>query len=218
MRHEDKPDFAGLMVSIGEYYGREISDGLIGMYWQGLQHYDLAAVRDALNRHVANPDSGQFMPKIADIAKMLGGTTQDSALRAWAKVDQAVRRVGTYRDVAFDDPLIHRVLHDMGGWVAMGQKTEDEWPFVAKEFENRYRGFRARSETPEYPPFLNGIAGMQNRQHGFQTEPPMLIGNPTLAQQVMQLGSEKPMIGFTQAGAVGADLRLVGDQRDEGAA
>jgi len=148
MRHEDKPEFAGMMVSIGEYYGREISDGLMGMYWQGLQHYDLAAVRDAMNRHVANPDSGQFMPKIADISKMLAGTTQDAALRAWAKVDQAVRRVGTYRDVAFDDPLIHRVLHDMGGWVAMGSKTEDEWPFVAKEFENRYRGFRARSETP----------------------------------------------------------------------
>jgi hypothetical protein len=218
MRHEDKPDFAGLMVSIGEYYGREISDGLMDMYWHGLQHYDLAAVRDALNRHVSNPDSGQFMPKIADITKMLGGTTQDSALRAWAKVDQAVRRVGTYRDVAFDDPLIHRVLHDMGGWVAMGQKTEDEWPFVAKEFENRYRGFRARSETPEYPPVLNGIAGMHNRQQGHQIEPPMLIGNPTLAQQVMKLGSEKPMIGFTQAGAVGADLRLVSDQRDEGAA
>lgn len=211
MRHEDKPEFAGLMVSIGEYYGREISDGLIGMYWQGLRHYDLAAVRDAINRHVANPDSGQFMPKIADIGKMLAGTTQDAALRAWAKVDQAARRVGTYRDVAFDDPLIHRVLHDMGGWVALGSKTEDEWPFVAKEFENRYRGFRARSDTPEYPPFLSGIAGMHNRLNGFKADPPMLIGNPTKAQEVMRLGCDKPLIGFTKAGEAGAALRLVDD-------
>lgn len=208
MKHEDKPDFAGLMVSIGEYYGREVSDNLIGMYWQGLQHYDLAAVRDALNRHVANPDSGQFMPKIADISKMLAGTTQDAALRAWAKVDQAMRRVGTYRDVAFDDPLIHRVLHDMGGWVALGNKNEDEWPFVAKEFENRYRGFKARSETPEYPPVLVGIAGMQNRQNGFHNDPPMLIGNPAQAQAVIEAGVDKALIGFVQAGS--SALRLVG--------
>lgn len=212
MTHEDKPAFAHLMASLGEYYGREISDGLIGMYWQGLQHYDLAAVKDAMNRHVANPDSGQWMPKIADISKMLAGTTQDAALRAWAKVDQAVRRVGTYRDVAFDDPLIHRVLHDMGGWVSLGTKNEDEWPFVAKEFENRYRGFKARSETPEYPPFLVGIAGIHNQQKGHESEPPMLIGNPTKAQEVMRLGCDKPMIGFEQASEVGARLRLVDDK------
>lgn len=215
MRHEDKPDFAGLMVSIGEYYGREVSDNLIGMYWQGLQHYDLAAVRDAMNRHVANTDSGQFMPKIADIGKMLAGTTQDAALRAWAKVDQAVRRIGTYRDVVFDDPLIHRVLHDMGGWVAMGSKTEDEWPFVAKEFENRYRGFRARSETPEYPPMLSGISGMYNQQKGFKAEQPMLIGDPAKAQEVRRLGCDKAMIGFTQAGEYG--LRLVSEVVDSAA-
>jgi len=215
MKHEDKPAFAAMMASLGEYYGRDVSDGLIGMYWQGLRHYDLAAVRDALNRHVANPDSGQFMPKIADIAKMLGGTTQDAALRAWAKVDQAVRHLGTYRDVVFDDPLIHRVLHDMGGWVALGTKTEDEWPFVAKEFENRYRGFKARGETPDYPPMLVGICGMQNRQNGYQADPPTLIGNPTAAQAVLRGGVDKPLIGFTAAGQV--HLSLVGDA-EEGAA
>lgn len=217
MKHEDKPAFAAMMASLGEYYGREIGEGVIGMYWQGLQHYDLAAVRDAMNRHVANPDSGQWMPKIADISKMLAGTTQDAALRAWAKVDQAVRRVGSYRDVAFDDPLIHRVLHDMGGWVALGNKTEDDWPFVAKEFENRYRGFRARGEIPEYPGVLIGIAGSQNRMAGFKSEQPTLIGNPTKAQEVMRLGCDKPMIGFTQAGEAGANLRLV-SEAGEGAA
>jgi hypothetical protein len=197
MKHEDKSEFSALMASVGEYYGREVSDGLMGMYWQGLKNYDFPAVRDAMNRHVANPDTGQFMPKIADVAKMLGGTTQDSALRAWAKVDQAVRRIGPYRDVAFDDPLIHRVLHDMGGWVAFGHKNDDEWPFVAKEFENRYRGFKARSEIPDYPPLLIGIAGMHNQQHGYELEPPILIGNPTQAQEVMRLGSTKSLIGFT---------------------
>lgn len=207
MTNHDKPEFAQLMAALSEYYNRDMSPGLIGMYWQGLQHYDLAAVREALNMHMQNPDSGQFMPKIADISKMLGGTTQDAALRAWAKVDQAIRKVGVYADVAFDDPLIHRVLHDMGGWIALGNKTEDEWPFTAKEFENRYRGYRVRSAKPDYPPVLVGIAGAHNRRGNFDLQPPILIGDIDAARNVMLGGIEKPLIGFTDASSTA--LRLV---------
>lgn len=217
MKSTDKQEFASLMVALAEYYSKEVSEGILGMYWQGLEQYDITAIREALNRHMRNPDSGQFMPKIADIARMLGGSTQDAALQAWAKVDQAVRRVGTYADVAFDDPLIHRVLHDMGGWIAMGQKNEDEWPFVAKEFENRYRGFRMRSEAPEYPHLLTGIAGAHNRKGGFVTDPPILIGNPLKAQQVMKGGTDKPLIGLTRMADAAASLRLVEDKGENAA-
>lgn len=207
----DKREFAALMAALGDYYGRELSDAVIGMYWQGLERYEIAAVREALNRHMQNPDSGHFFPKIADIARMLGGTTQDAALVAWAKVDQAVRRVGTYADVVFDDPLIHRVLHDMGGWMALGTKTEDEWPFVAKEFENRYRGFRMRSEKPEYPPVLIGIAGAHNRKGGHSLQAPILIGDQVKAHAVMKGGTDKPLIGFASAGQAFSMLSLVDD-------
>lgn len=199
MTESDKKAFAEMMISLGEYYGKSVSQGLIGMYWQGLKHYDLSAVREALNRHVANPDTGQFMPKIADVSKMLTGTSSDKALNAWAKVDKAVRRVGPYASVAFDDPLIHRVLNDMGGWISLGTKTEDEWPFVAREFENRYRGFSMRGEVPDYPPVMVGLSEAHNRVNGHKVQLPMLIGNADKAKEVIALGNEKPMIGFTQA-------------------
>lgn len=211
MTSRDKHEFAALMAALGDYYGRDLSDAVIGMYWQGLERYDIAALREALNRHMHNPDTGQFFPKIADISRMLSGTTQDAALVAWAKVDQAVRRVGTYADVVFDDPLVHRVLHDMGGWMALGTKTEDEWPFVAKEFENRYRGYRMRSERPEYPPVLIGIAGAHNRKGGHQLQPPMLIGDHSAARSVMAGGVDKPLIGFVSAGQTFSLLSLVDD-------
>lgn len=169
------------------------------IYWQGLKDLDLQAVRHALNTHVQNPDTGQFMPKIADVRRMLGGTTQDSALRAWAKIDKAVRHVGSYASVAFDDPLIHRVLHDMGGWVGLSSKSEDEWPFVAKEFENRYRGYAMRNERPEYPPVLTGIAEAENVRRGLRSDPPRLIGDATKAEAVMQGGTRRPLIGFATA-------------------
>lgn len=209
MNAQDKNSFAEMMASLGEYYGKTVSQSLVSMYWQGLEKYDLTALREAFNRHVNNPDSGQYMPKIADVSRMLGGTSNDRALVAWSKVDKAVRHVGPYRSVAFDDPIIHRVIVEMGGWISLNEKKTDEWPFIAKEFENRYRGYAMRGETPEYQPFLTGISDAHNAKEGFKVEHPMLIGNAEKAQEVMRLGVVRPAIGFTQAGSTGANLRLV---------
>lgn len=217
MHMKDKADFAEMMVVLSEYYGKAVSDAMIEMYWQGLQMYDIQAIREAFNRHVANPDSGQWMPKIADVAKMLGGTSQDAALQAWAKVDKAIRHVGTYSDVAFDDPLIHRVIHDMGGWIGFGAKTEDEWPFVAKEFENRYRGYRMRSERPDYPKVLTGISNAHNSRNGHKLDAPRLIGNVDKATRVISGGTDKPLIGITSASDQAPRLRLVKDDGEASA-
>lgn len=201
MQQHEFDAFSEMLQAVAEYCGKPLSPGVIAIYWQGLKDLDLPAVRHALNAHVQNPDTGQFMPKIADVRRMLGGTTQDSALRAWAKVDKGVRHVGPYASVAFDDALIHRVLHDMGGWVGLASKTEDEWPFVAKEFENRYRGFAMRNERSEYPPVLTGIAEAENVRRGLRSDPPRLIGDASKAEAVMQGGTSRPLIGFATASA-----------------
>lgn len=196
MQDQDKLKFAGLIGNVYAFYRQDSSDFAIGVWWQAMRPFDFAAVADALNRHCVNPDSGQFMPKPADVVKMLQGSSQDSAMVAWSKVDKAVRQIGTYASVVFDDPIIHRAIHDMGGWIALGTKTEHEWPFVAKEFENRYRGYRVRSEVPEFPARLIGIAEAQNSQDGRESQPPVLIGDSSRARQVMLAGSEKPLVEF----------------------
>ena len=205
MQQHEFDAFSEMLQAVAEYCGKPLSPGVIAIYWQGLKDLDLPAVRHALNAHVQNPDTGQFMPKIADVRRMLGGTTQDSALRAWAKVDKGVRHVGPYASVAFDDALIHRVLHDMGGWVGLASKTEDEWPFVAKEFENRYRGVAMRTERPEYPPVLTGIAEAENVRRGLRSDPPRLIGDASKAEAVMQGGTSRPLIGFATASAAAVE-------------
>lgn len=182
-------DFVDVMQLVAEQYGKTPSDGLISLYWQGLKGYEFNAVRDAIGRHLANTDNGMFMPKIADIIRMMQGSSLDSALSAWAKVDRAVRQIGTYETVVFDDQIIHKVLHDMGGWLSLGTKTDDEWPFVAKEFENRYRGFKSRNECFEYPAKLIGLFEASNTKENFKIAPPMLIGDLSKAQEVLRLGS-----------------------------
>lgn len=199
MRIDEYEAFSDLMSQALAFWRRDVSDFSLSVWWQALKPYDLLAVRDALGRHAANPDGGHFGPEPADIIKMLDGGGQDSALMAWAKVDRAMRHVGTYRSVVFDDPLIHRVVHEMGGWVALGLKKEDEWPFLRNEFSTRYRGYRVRSLAPDYPPVLIGIADAENGQRGFGDTQPVLIGAPDQARLVMERGSNRPMLQITQA-------------------
>lgn len=199
MQQSDYDDFTNIIQVVSEQYGKKLSGGVIALYWQALNNYDLSAVRDALGRHLRNTDTGQFMPKIADIIRMMQGSSQDAALSAWSKVDKAIRNVGPYESVVFDDPIIHRVLHDMGGWMGLGNKTDDEWPFVAREFENRYRGFKARNECVEYPATMIGVYEANNAKEGRKVAPPMLIGDASRARQVLLSGtSGTKMLGITR--------------------
>lgn len=209
MTQDDYEEFSGMVGAITELYGRVASEFAITIWWGALRQYDLPAVRQAFDRHVRNPDTGQFAPKPADLIRMMGGTTQDSALVAWSKVDRALRVVGPYRSVVFDDPLIHRVLVEMGGWVSLGAKTEQEWPFVAKEFENRYRGYRMRNERPDYAPVLVGMCEAQNQRAGFGAEAPMMIGDQALAARVMAGGTTQPIIAMAPAGTLATAVRRI---------
>lgn len=211
MTENDFEKFRQGLAGVYGFYDREINDFALDTWWNSLKQFDLPAIIQAFNRHVINTESGKWLPKPADIIRMLQGSTQDAALVAWSKVDWAVRHEGTYVDVAFTDALIHRVLHDMGGWIPLGQKNEDEWPFVAREFENRYRGFRERSEIPEYPSILTGIANAYNRSKGIPLEPYVMIGDEAACQRVIAGGTDKPLIGFKQAGKAATELSLIFD-------
>lgn len=199
MQQQELEKFKKLLSGVHDFYAKNMSQFSLSVWWEALRQFDYDAISMAMSRHLANPDTGQFMPKPADVMKMLGGTTQDRAQMAWSKVDKALRHLGTYRTVAFDDPLIHRVITDMGGWPMFGQKTENEWPFLAKEFETRYRGFSMRNERPEYPKSLTGLADMGNLRNGFKPADVVLIGDKAAAQKVLAGGTDKPLIGFSAA-------------------
>lgn len=208
MRPSDYDEFCAMMQVVANYYGRALSADMLSLYWHGLRDLELEEVRHALNMCVQSPDTGQYMPKIADIRRMLSGTSEDVAMVAWSKVDWAMRHVGTYADVVFPDPLIHRVVHDMGGWIYLGTKSDEDWPFVAREFSMRYRAYRSRGEIPEYPRVLTGIANSYNASHGFPLEQPRMIGDQDKCAAVMSGGSNQ-VLGMSTAIARGRELTVV---------
>ena len=216
MIEQDEEAFFTLIASVYSFYRRDFSDFAGDVWLSAMKPFDYAAIADAIGRHSVNPDTGKFCPMPADIVQMLQGTTIDSALGAWSKVDRAIRVVGPWRSVVFDDPLIHAVVTEMGGWTMLGNKEEKEWTFLKNEFSNRYRGYRSRSIVPDYPPVLVGMSEANNSKEGHQwNEAPTLIGNPKVAQDVMLLGTNKPMLAITRMGpnTAAATLRLVDNRR-----
>lgn len=184
---DEKRRFAGLLTSVADYYKEPLSKNVIALYWDGLRQYDYEAIEAATRAHMQLPDeAGRWMPRISDLNKMLVGRTSDQGQIAWGKVDRAVRTVGPYADVAFDDPIIHRVIADMGGWIAINSKEDKEWPFTAKEFVTRYQSFKMTGDTPAHQPYLIGMATAQNAHSGQQAPTQVrLLGNVEKARKVI---------------------------------
>lgn len=202
MQPTDRDALYELLGGVYDFYGKKVTEFALGVWWQAMQRYDLAAVRDALGRHCMNPDTGQFLPRPADVVRMLEGGTLDSAQQAWTKVQDAVHSVGTYQSVCFDDPIINAVIGEMGGWIEQGQISLDELPFSQKQFEARYRAYKVRGGVQNYPRVLPGIFERDNAARGLEVELPVLIGDQARAKLVYEGGTEGRRLTVTPLAAL----------------
>ena len=221
MHPNDRQAFADLLADVMAYYQRDTSTFLLDVFWGGLRNHEFEDVSRAFSLHARDPDRGQFAPRVADITRLLEGSTQTQGMRAWAKVELALRSVGAYRSVAFDDPLIHVVIVEMGGWTPLCRCAVDDIPFRAREFERRYASYRLRREIPAFPPRLMGESEAENRLNGHLNHEvrPVLIGDPVRAALVIERGQSQPALRITDAKHIAADaLQRLGLQKREDAA
>lgn len=195
MKPNEREEFLDLLQGVMDFYKESLGEFAIQVWTEAMRPYDMSAIRSAFSRHARNPDNGQYAPKPADIERILGGRSIDAAQVAWSKVDRAMRTVGPYQSVAFDDPAIHAVLSDMGGWTLLAAKTDKEWPFVANEFVQRYRGYVIQGEVPIHAPKMVGLVEAHNAAIGAAPPEPALIGNRERAAAVRDGGTQRLLEG-----------------------
>lgn len=189
---DDRPQFAQVIAGTMAIYSKDVTKSLAEMYWNALRSYDISAVANAFGAWLMNPDQGQFYPKPADIVRMIDGSTGDRAMTAWSTIIKSIRMVGPYCSVAFDDPIVHRVIDDMGGWLKLCHlKTEKDLEFAGIDFIKRYRGFAlAGGVGSEYPSYLIGESEASNQRSGYKgIDSIKLIGDEAKAVRVARLGS-----------------------------
>jgi hypothetical protein len=172
VKHEEKIDFVNMMSGVAEIYGKKMSETLLDVYWFTLEKYEFEQIKTSIGMHMSNPDTGQFMPKPADFIRYIEGKSQDRALFAWKKLIQAVKQWGSYQSIVFDDPLIHHVVDEMGGWILFCRSEEAKLPFLFQDFSRHYVACLTRS-MQDYPKQLTGITEHLNVLYGYHIETPV---------------------------------------------
>ncbi len=205
-------NFAQHLISTAAMYGKSVSEWEIAMWEEDLSRFDEESKIRALKEHRKNADNGQFMPKIADIIKLIEGDSKDRAMLAWGKAFKAITQVGQYEDVCFDDGVIHTVIDEMGGWVKFCLMESDDISYMQHRFCELYRSNCRVNKS--FPKFLVGVAGEQNRLNCLEVKPPVPIGDTEQCRLVYKNGGGSRNKG----GNILADVtqKLTQQQRSEG--
>jgi hypothetical protein len=128
--------FAKTLAAAGVIHNREVSEFLIDVYLEALKGYDISDCTQALNRLIK---TSKFMPKPADILEALEGDTHAQALTAWPEVERLARNSS---EAESNDPITQSVVLEMGGWSRFGRAQYSEYPFLQREFIDRYKTYK----------------------------------------------------------------------------
>lgn len=197
MTLDEKQKFKALIASVYELYRKldMLTPTTMTLWFNALEGYALPVISAALSQHARNPDTGMFIPLPADVVKLIEGGSEDVGLIAWGKVDRAVRSIGPWRTVIFDDPLIHYAIVQLGGWQKVCAFTDEDWKFQRQPFVTLYKG--ARQRQIEFPAKLLGIAEATNGEK--HREAPYLIGDEAKCRHVLATGAALPALEMRPA-------------------
>jgi len=72
------------------------------------------------------------------------------------KIKKAIGAIGTNKSVIFDDPILHLIIKNLGGWIKLGVMTFDEFENYFKwDFPKIYKAYSSR-KNGEIPLVLEG--------------------------------------------------------------
>lgn len=190
MLENEKRDLFTLVADALAYYRQDASAYTLQVWWSACQPYTMEQVRKALTAHATDPERGQFAPKVADMVRVLAGTSTDRAALAWGKTLEAMGSVGAYTDVVFDDPAIHAAIEDLGGWPKVCRTETKELGYLQHRFCESHRAYTSRGQF-EYPRRLMGDRSPDHeyQRYGRPLPRPALVGDREKAKAVFLGGN-----------------------------
>jgi hypothetical protein len=216
MTKDDTQKFTKLLVGVAEVLGRgEISAAAQRLWFEALRDYPFTLVDKAFTFVIGDPDRKKFFPDPSDIVRQIEGTSTEKAMIAWNIVSKC--GCDAYSTVIFEDPIIHQVIHDMGGWITfqdpgkwskftnadgeLSGYTDTQFNFFRKEFLDRYTTL-LKTGAPNAPQKMIGIVEMDNRLN-FPEHVPEPVRITHDGRKL--LPEYKPKYILTDGSAIGAD-------------
>ena len=96
---------------------------------------------------------------------------ETKSIKATVELERAINKIGAYRNVAFDDPLIHRCIIDLfGSWPKLCQMDRLELKEAMKwDFPKVYK-MRAQEKIKNIPIYLEGVSTHTNELNGIEED------------------------------------------------
>lgn len=199
MDNQDRERFAMCMAAMAEAFSQVVSDIKGDIYYKALSDIPIEAIERAV-WSIINTRTTATFPKVAEIREAVSGKVEDSAMLALSKVEKAVREVGGYSSVVFDDPVIHAVVSTFNnGWVGICDMSCEEWKWSRKDFLKLYEAM-SRNGRGNIEPVLHGRHYIQNDNAGYKkAEEIEYVGDKVKAiawQREIEQGKERetPML------------------------
>lgn len=168
MNTEDKNKFKEIMTMISINYNEEINLPKLKLWWTLFNHYPIQAFEKAVYQHISCPDAGMFSPKIANITKMIQGTTKQNeqnieseAELAWTSILNAIRGVGSYGTPKFKNPKVAATINAMINWSQLCGCTVSDLDWKKKEFISLYSTI-TNTELERLPAEIKGRIEMES--------------------------------------------------------
>lgn len=203
MQRDDFEKFAHSLAIISDVYGKSMSEGAIMLWWKALESYEFNQVDRAMMMAIRD---SRFLPKPADIIRLIEGSVEDRASIAWGKVLEAASGVGGYQDVCFDDPIIHSAIMDCGGWPAICQTETENLSYTQHRFTECYRAYIGRKFDHPAVLFGNRSPDSEYEKKGLPIPRPILIGDRAKAMAVKLSGSK---YGKTAIDFSGGSIKMI---------
>lgn len=172
-----KAEFLSEFAILMSYFKADLDKRVLGLYYEELKKYDYKSFKNAVSKILASRKYPS-MPMVAEFVEAIEGDTNDKAIKAWDDVLYAMGRYGVYHSVAFKDRAIMKAIENIGGWIELNNKSENDLKWAKKEFLDAYKAFSGKSYAITH---LGGITEQSNK---------LLVNSPAISLKL--IGYKQP--------------------------
>jgi len=187
-------NFRKALITFAKLYGREMDDDLMRLYWEAIKTIPDADFSKICAEIAASfkPTTACPFPTPAHFLELTGQHGDAAAQLAIAAIKTALKVVGTYQSVDFEDRAIHATVEAFGGWVALGQWDLKEWDINHARVAAYYKAAQTQDSGPDH---LTGLLEAQNSgQYDKFIEPPVKV------KRMLEIGPGKEVKQIGSAG------------------
>jgi hypothetical protein len=168
-----RQEFAVCMAVLEAAYPRtgKLSQQQLVVWFDNLSDLTVEQLRHAVTVAVREGDDWPTISKLRRYSGADGIESKDQPLAAWQAVREAIRKVGGYESPCFDDPVIHTVIRELGGWPLVCDTPSSEMHWLEKRFCAAYSALCNAKLREDQTRRLHGLCEISNGREGYLNEP-----------------------------------------------